>query len=48
MRHFQLQHHDGDDDGKHAVAERLEPVLFHAAILPERQLCRNLHRARFP
>ena len=24
VRHLQLQHHDGDDDGEHAVAERLE------------------------
>ena len=33
MRHFQFQHHDGDDDGDDAVAEGFEPVLFHAAIL---------------
>ena len=29
VRHLQLQHHDGDDDGEHAVAEGLEPVLSH-------------------
>ena len=29
VRHFHLQHHDGDDDGEHAVAERFQPVLFH-------------------
>ena len=28
--HFQFQHHDGDDDCEHAVAERFEPVLLHA------------------
>ena len=33
LRHFQLQHHDGDDDGQHAVAEGFQPVLFHAAML---------------
>ena len=34
VRHLQLQHHDGDDDGDHAVAERLEPILFHDASSP--------------
>ena len=29
VRHFQFQHHDGDDDGEHAVAEGFEPVLLH-------------------
>src|SRR5207249_4847200 len=28
-RHLQLQHHDRDDYGDHAVAEGLEPILFH-------------------
>src|SRR5260370_36199421 len=26
---FQLQHHDGDDDGNHAVAEGFQPSLAH-------------------
>ena len=29
MRHFHLQHHDGDDDGEHAVTEGLESALPH-------------------
>ena len=33
--HFQLQHHDGDDDGEHAVAEGFEAVGLHPAIIPE-------------
>ena len=28
--HLQLQHHDGDDDGDHAIAERFKPILSHA------------------
>src|SRR5438128_2172344 len=28
-RHLQLQHHDRDDYGDHAVAEGLETILFH-------------------
>src|SRR5205823_3731999 len=30
VRHLELEHHDGDDDGDHAVAERLEAALGHA------------------
>src|SRR3569832_2040772 len=29
MRRLQVQHHDGDDDGDHAIAERLDPPLAH-------------------
>jgi hypothetical protein len=29
MGHFQLQHHDSDDDGEHAIAECFEPGLLH-------------------
>jgi hypothetical protein len=29
MRRLQLQHHDGDDDGDHAVAECFDPILTH-------------------
>ena len=29
--HVQLQHHDRDDDGQHAIAERLESTLAHLA-----------------
>jgi len=31
MWHFQFQHHDCDDDGKHSIAERLESGSFHPA-----------------
>src|SRR6516165_6976420 len=30
MRGFQVQHHDGDDDRDHPVAERRQPVLLHS------------------
>src|ERR1041385_3093678 len=33
MRHFELQHHDRDDNSEHAIAEFLKPVLFHVSIL---------------
>jgi hypothetical protein len=26
---FELQHHDGDDDGDHAVTESFEPIGAH-------------------
>jgi len=29
VRHFDLQHHDGDDDGEHTIAEGFESVLVH-------------------
>ena len=29
VRHFQLQHHDGDEDGDHAITERFESILSH-------------------
>jgi hypothetical protein len=29
VRHFHFQHHDGDDDGDHAIAEGFQPILFH-------------------
>ena len=29
MRHLHLEHHDRDDDGKHAITEAFEPVLGH-------------------
>src|ERR1051325_8668861 len=34
VRYFKFQHHDGDDDGENAVAERFKAVLFHGAGLP--------------
>jgi hypothetical protein len=30
--HLHLQHHDGDDDGDHAVAESFKPVLWHGNV----------------
>ena len=38
VRHFHFQHHDGDDDGEHAIAERLHAVFAHD---PPSQSCRN-------
>jgi hypothetical protein len=34
MGHLQLQHHDGDDDGDHAIAESRQPFLLHGAFSP--------------
>src|SRR5882672_1413795 len=39
MRSLQFQHHDGDDDGNDAVAERFEPTAIHH---------RNFHFAMAP
>jgi hypothetical protein len=30
MRRFQLQNHDGNENGHNAVAERFDPVRSHA------------------
>ena len=30
VRRLQLQNHDGDENGDHAIAEGFEPVRFHA------------------
>jgi hypothetical protein len=29
---LEFEHHDGDENRDHAVAERLEPALVHAAL----------------
>jgi hypothetical protein len=31
LRNFHLQHHDGDDDGDHSVAECFQASFVHAA-----------------
>src|SRR4029450_5102554 len=28
--HLHLQHHDGDEDGDHAITDRFKPILSHA------------------
>src|SRR5688572_18142089 len=33
VRHFHLEHHDGDDDGDDAVAECFQPAFAHAALV---------------
>jgi hypothetical protein len=32
MGHFQFQHHDGDQDGDHPVAEGFQPALAHRSL----------------
>jgi hypothetical protein len=29
LRHLQLKNHNGNDDGKHAIAKSLKPACFH-------------------
>ena len=45
VRHLQFQHHDGDDDGEHAIAEGFESVLGHAARILSQ--CRRNSNAKF-
>src|SRR3954471_14529521 len=37
VRHLELEHHDRDDDGDHAVGERVEPLGSHP--MPRRRAC---------
>src|SRR5215471_14051796 len=37
MGHLHLQHHDGDEDGDHAITERFKPIPAHSA-------CARAHR----
>jgi hypothetical protein len=30
VRHLQIQHHDGDDDGDDAIAERSKTIFAHS------------------
>lgn len=42
MRKFYFQNHDGDDDGKHAIAERFEPGFIHkynCGIITQFRIC---------
>jgi hypothetical protein len=34
MRHLEVEHHDGDDDGDDAVAERFESRRVHVRMTP--------------
>ena len=43
VRHFHLQHHDGNDDGQNAIAESFEPILSHSVA---RRLSPRLARYR--
>jgi hypothetical protein len=36
VRHFQFQHHDGDDDGENTVTERFQPILLHESTVAKR------------
>ena len=38
VRHFQFQHHDGDDNRHHAIAERFQPRFRHVQRVPSLQL----------
>src|SRR5688500_11117998 len=33
VRHFQFQHHDGDDNRQHAIAERFESAFGHGRMI---------------
>ena len=35
LRHVQIQHHDGDDDGQYTVAKGFQAVLFHGGEMME-------------
>jgi hypothetical protein len=43
MRHLQLQNHDGNDDGDHAIAECFEPALAHSHLSLVRE---NFHSTK--
>src|SRR5919108_3596705 len=47
MRHLQLQHHDGDDDGDDAIAECFKPTLAHSYLV-QAQKTSTLQRPRLP
>src|SRR4051812_46891987 len=47
VRNLQLEHHDGDDDGYHAIAERLQPSLSHLSS-PLLRVARNGSNDAFP
>ena len=34
VRRLQIEHHDRDDDGDHAITEGNDPVLFHRTCFP--------------